>query len=109
VYFWLGLCVAGWAIGGGVLVSIVSMFQVVPSGQHPWIIGSWTVAGTASMLVTFLPTNLGITEVSLTALLSQMLPAGLAALVAVSARVLTTVLDLLVGGLALITQRVDGA
>jgi uncharacterized membrane protein YbhN (UPF0104 family) len=109
VYAWLGLYVAGWVSGGAVLASVVSLFQEVPASQLPWIIGSWTVAGSASMLAVLLPSNLGITEVTMTALLGQVIPAGLAVLVAVSARVLITLLDILGGALALLIQRVGKA
>jgi len=105
VYAWLGLYVGGWIVGGALLASVVALFQPVSAGQYPWIVGSWATAGSASMLVTFLPSNFGLTEVALTALLGQIVPAGVAVLVAVGARVLITLLDIVGGGLALASER----
>lgn len=109
VYLWLGLHTIGWIVGGAMLVAVVFLFQRVSVGQALWIIGSWTVAGTTAMLATVLPTNFGITELALTSLLSQIVPAWLAALVAVSTRVLTTLLDIVFGILALVVQRMRWA
>ncbi|MHB1004369.1 MAG: hypothetical protein ACYC3S_01860 [Chloroflexota bacterium] len=106
VYLWLALYVTCWLMSGAMFASVVSIFQPVPASRLTWIVGSWTVAGSASMLATFLPSNMGITEITLTGLLSQIVPSGFAALVAVSARVLTTLLDMLAGGLAFLIQRI---
>jgi hypothetical protein len=100
VYGWLLLYMAGWGVGGVLLAAVVSLFAPLPIGQLPFVIGTWTVAGTASMLAIFLPSNFGVTEVTLTALLSRLVPVGVAILVAISIRLLTTLLDVVLGGLA---------
>ena len=99
VYGWLLLYMVGWGVGGVLLAAVVAIFETPPIKQLPYVVGTWTVAGTASMLVTFLPSNFGVTEVTLIALLSKVIPAGVAVLVAVSVRLLTTLLDVLLGGL----------
>ncbi len=108
VYALLLLYVVGWVVGGVFLAAILSIFYAVHIAQLPYVVGAWPVAGTASMLTIFLPSGFGVTEVTLTALLSRLMPAGVAVLAAVSARLLTTLLDVALGSLAYlieVTQR----
>jgi len=49
-----------------------------------------------------LPTNFGITELTQTALLSKVGPVSVAALTAVSARLLVTLFDMALGGIAML-------
>ena len=61
----------------------------------PYIIGSWTAVGTLSVLVFFLPTNLGFTEIGLSLLLVQVLPSSLAAIITVASRVLILLYEIM--------------
>lgn len=100
VYGWLAVYGAGWAVGGVLLFTILRMFHTPSVGHLPMVIGGWAIAGTASMLTFFLPSGFGVTEVTLTVLLSQIAPMGAVVLTAVGARLITTVLDMIFGGLA---------
>lgn len=104
VYGWLVLYLAGWAVGGILLSAILAIFQAAPLQQLPAIIGTWAVAGTASMLTFFLPSGFGVTEVTITALLGRLAPAGVAVLAALSARILITLLDVIIGSLAYVAE-----
>ncbi|MCS7220910.1 MAG: hypothetical protein RML36_10275 [Anaerolineae bacterium] len=104
-YLWIALYAASWVMGGFLLSSVLSVFQPISLGQRLAIIGIWALSGVLSMLVIIFPSNLGVMEISLTTLLSAMVPIGLATLAAISMRVLTTVLDLLWGGLAVLLSR----
>ena len=109
VYGWLLLYMAGWAVGGILLFAILTIFQVPTLDHLPTVIGTWTVAGTASMLTIFLPSGFGITEVTITALLGRLVPAGVAVLAALSARLLITLLDVIVGSLAYLAEMAQRA
>lgn len=104
VYAWLGIFISVWILGGVLLAAIIGVFQPLQVRQLPWIIGTWACAGTVSMLTLFLPSNFGVSEVTLAALLSQVMPAGAAVLVAVAVRLVTTAFDIAFGGLALLAQ-----
>ncbi len=104
VYLWIALYAAGWVMGGILLFSVLAMFQPLSPGQLPAVVGIWALSGVLSMLTMVLPSSLGVMEITLTTLLSAMVPTGLAVLVALSVRGLTTVLDLLWGGLAALLQ-----
>ena len=96
-------------MGGILFFAILGIFQTLSLNHLPAVIGTWTVAGTASMLTIFLPSGFGITEVTITALLGRLTPAGVALLAALSARLLITVLDMLVGSLAYLAEMVQRA
>jgi uncharacterized membrane protein YbhN (UPF0104 family) len=104
VYLWILGAAIGWLVGGLLLFAIVTVYQSLPLAAIPATIGAWTVAGTISMLVFFLPSNFGITEVTLVALLSGFVPTAVAVLTAISVRIIATLLDLFWGGVALLLQ-----
>jgi len=104
VYMWILGDAVGWFVGGLFLFAILTVYQSLPLTAIPVTIGAWTIAGTISMLVFFLPSNFGITEVTLVALLSGLVPSAVAVLAALSARILATLLDLVWGGVALLLQ-----
>ena len=104
VYMWILGDAVGWFVGGLFLFAILTVYQSLPLTAIPVTIGAWTIAGTISMLVFFLPSNFGITEVTLVALLSGLVPTAVAVLAALSARILATLLDLVWGGVALLLQ-----
>lgn len=105
VCLWLTLYVIGWLAGGLLLFSVIGMFQPLSLGRLPAVVGIWALSGVLSMLTMALPSSLGVMEITLTTLLSTIVPRGLAVLVALSVRGLTTVLDLLWGGFAALLQK----
>lgn len=108
-YGWLILYLAGWVVGGVLLFSVLVMFQATPLQQLPAVIGAWAVAGTTSMFTLFLPSGFGVMEVTITALLGRLAPAGIAVLTAISARILITLLDVIVGSLAYLLEMAQRA
>ncbi len=107
IYSWLLLYVVVWVVGGVLLFAILAIFQAPALNLLPNVIGAWSVAGTASMLTIFLPSGFGVTEVTITALLGRLASPGVAVLVALSARVLITLLDVIAGSLAYVAEVVD--
>jgi uncharacterized membrane protein YbhN (UPF0104 family) len=109
IYGWLLLYMAGWAVGGILLYSVLAIFEAPGLDHLPEVIGTWTVAGSASMLAILLPSGFGIVEVTVTALLSRLVPSGVAVMAALGVRLLTTLLDLIVGGLAYLLEMTQRA
>jgi len=104
VLLWLGGYVLLYVIGGLIFFTVANV--VTPLGiQHlPYLIGSWSLVSTLSILVFFLPSNLGFTEVGLTLLLTGLMPSSLAVLVAVLSRLLFLVYELISVGVILGAQ-----
>jgi uncharacterized membrane protein YbhN (UPF0104 family) len=70
-------------------------------------VAAWSVSAAASLLTFFLPSGFGVMELTLTALLSSIVSPGAAVLVALAARVLLTLLDVLFGLVAYAAEAVS--
>ena len=83
--------------GLGFYLLIVSLTSYAP-GHLPLAMGAYTLAGVIGMISLFAPAGLGVREGVLVAVLQFTLPVEVAILVALAARVWTTVIDLLLVG-----------
>lgn len=98
---WLLAYAVIWIAGGGVLFLVLNALVPVPLRDLPYVVGVWCLVGTASVLVFFLPSNLGFTEVGLSVMLSAIVPSGLAIVGAILTRIVVTGYELLALGLVL--------
>lgn len=98
---WVLLYSIIWMIGGLVLFCISNLVTRVAVVHLPYLIGCWSLVGTLSFVVFFLPSNLGFTEVGLSLLLVTVIPSSLAVIVAVINRIFLLLYEI-VGILSLI-------
>jgi len=91
-----------WVINGLILYSIANIVTYVPAIHISKTIQSVTLANVVTSLLLFAPTNLGATEVSISAILSTFLPSSVAVVITIFSRVLLTIFDLIWGGIALL-------
>lgn len=103
VVMWLTIYAVIWGIGGIILFSMIATIYPVSVTLLPGIIGVWSLSGVVSMVATFSPSGLGIRELTLSMLLSLFIPAGVAVVVAILARLLLTLYEVL---WALATSRI---
>jgi glycosyltransferase 2 family protein len=94
---WLVLGIAVWLLAG-------DMAGLRP-GSLVLCAGGYALAYSAGMLLVVLPSGLGARDLILIAALSQTLPHGTAVAVALVARVVTTLSDLVLGGLGIALRR----
>ncbi|MEZ4735763.1 MAG: hypothetical protein R3E79_52400 [Caldilineaceae bacterium] len=92
---WVVLYSLIWVIGGAVLYLVSNTVTTISLSHLPYFIGSWSVVGTLSILVFFLPSNLGFTEVGLSLLLATVIPSSLAVVVAVANRIFLLLCELI--------------
>lgn len=92
---WVVLYSLIWVIGGAVLYLVSNTVMTISLTHLPYFIGSWSVVGTLSILVFFLPSNLGFTEVGLSLLLAAVIPSSLAVVVAVANRIFLLLCELI--------------
>jgi len=85
---WIAAYIVAWVLGGIVLYGVGNIIVEIPPINIPYLIGCWSIIGVVSTTLFFLPSNLGITEVGLSLLLTMVVPAPLAVVVALLARVL---------------------
>jgi hypothetical protein len=85
---WTGLYMLLWLIGGCLIYLIINLIFPLELRYIWFVIGSWTVVGTLTQLIFFLPTNFGITEISLSLLLSVIMPSPIAVIISILIRIL---------------------
>ena len=95
---WLAGYVLIWVLGGLLFYSTARAIMPLPFEQLPFFIGIWSLVGTGSIFLFFLPSNLGFTEVGLSLLLATVLPSALAVSVTVFARLAQYAYELLAIG-----------
>jgi uncharacterized membrane protein YbhN (UPF0104 family) len=91
----LALYAVLWLVGGLMFYAIAFAVTAVAPVHMVYIIACWCLVGTLSVVVFFLPSNFGFTEVGLSLLLSAVMPSSLAVLVAVLSRLFTMGFELL--------------
>lgn len=89
---WIVTAMAGWLLGGLCLYCVVLALGASPPGLLP-VVRSWVIAGTAALILLFLPSSFGLFEVGLATLLGADLPASMAIASALGMRALTTAGD----------------
>lgn len=104
---WVVLNALIWISGGVLLFFFANTVYPVGWTYLPYVVGVWSLIGVLSVTVLLLPSNLGFTEVGLSLLLGQVMPGPFAVIVALIARLLLIVLDLIWAGLIMLAVR-DG-
>jgi hypothetical protein len=85
---WLAAYALIWVSGGVILFLVARAFVHLPAALLPYFVASWSLVGVVGATVLVLPSNLGITEVGLSLLLTQVMPSSVAVAVAVMVRLL---------------------
>jgi xanthosine utilization system XapX-like protein len=87
--------VISWLLGGIVLFEIGNVIYPIPIGSLTFFINSFTLVGVITTLLFFSPTNFGITEIGLSLLLSNVVPSSIAVIIAIAARIIMIVYEIL--------------
>lgn len=90
---WLSLHTFVWILGGIIVFAISNSITPIPYTDLPLVIGSWSLTGVISSVFFFLPSNFGISEVSLSLLLSRIMPTPIAVFVAIFTRLAITLFE----------------
>jgi glycosyltransferase 2 family protein len=92
---WVGLYIIAWILGGLVLFTLIGAFLPISFNQIPFVIGCWCLTGLVTSAFFFFPSNLGVTEVTLSLLLSNVIPSADAVVIAILMRIALTGFELL--------------
>lgn len=92
---WLLAYSVVWIVGGLNVVFLANALYPLPLSVWPAIIAAWVLSSLLGLLIMILPSGLGVSELSLTLLLSFYMPTPLAALVAIANRFIYTLFELL--------------
>ncbi|MGC9358559.1 MAG: hypothetical protein ACP5GX_11860 [Anaerolineae bacterium] len=99
---WTWIYILVWLLSGTGLYIVVNLFYALPVQSIPEIIGVWTLASLVSYFTLLTPSGLGVKELSLTFLLGFYLPEPLPLVVALAARILWTVYEIIAGLVSLV-------
>jgi glycosyltransferase 2 family protein len=94
ILIWVFFYSCMWIATGLMVNQLVSVFRPGGINQAVYVIGAYALSTMAGMATFFLPSNFGVTELALIALLSPLLPLPLAGVVAILVRFLSTVLEI---------------
>jgi hypothetical protein len=95
VLAWLALYGLVWVIGGIVLYAVVATTYDLPITLMSRVVGAWSLSGIVSVLTAVLPVGMGLRELTLSLLLAQFVPQGVAVVGAIAARLLLTFYELI--------------
>lgn len=84
-----------WLLGGLNVVFLANALYPLPLSVWPAIIAAWVFSSLLGLLIMILPSGLGVTELSLTLLLSFYMPTPLAGLLSIASRFVFTLFELL--------------
>lgn len=93
--------VLSWIFGGMVLFETGNIIYPFSIENLPYFITIWALVGIISTILFFSPSNLGITEIGISLLLSKLVPSSIAVLIAVSTRILLIIFEIIWAGLFL--------
>jgi glycosyltransferase 2 family protein len=85
---WVASYAIVWVLGGIVLFSVGNVVATIQLADLGYVISSWVLVGVISSTLLFSPSNLGVTEVGLSLLLSTIVPAPVAVVISILMRVL---------------------
>lgn len=95
ISLWVGLFVLAWVTGGFTLFSTINFVHSLPISEFIPILGIWVVANTVSVAGALTIGGFGLREISLTVLLSQIVPAPVALVISLLMRVIWLAAELL--------------
>jgi hypothetical protein len=101
LHVWTAAMTANWfVLGLGFYLMLLALIDV-PLGLMPYVSGAFAIAGIAGVLALFAPSGIGVRESVMTLILAQVLPAGVAVVAALVARLWLTLAEALFSAVAL--------
>lgn len=105
VVWWVFVYVIVRLIAGVLVFFIANIVYSLPISTLGYFIGAWTLVGVLSSALIFLPTNMGFTEVTLSLLLTNIMPSSMAVVVAVLTRIIITLFEIVWASSLLLTSK----
>jgi len=86
---WLLMYLLTWIVSALLLYATIRSIYDLPATYLLQVVADWTLAGVLTSFITFVPTGLGLKEVTLTLLMSRYMPQYIAVVAAILVRLLT--------------------
>lgn len=101
VLLWLIIYSLVWIGGGLTLYAVANSIYILPLACLPTVIGAWVLSGVVTMLIFVTSAGLGLKELTLSLLLSYIMPFSLAVVVTLLTRICLVLLEIAWGIVAL--------
>lgn len=98
---WLLQYIVVWSVGGLALFCLINFFIPLPVTSAIAAIGMWALAGTISLAGALTITGLGLREVTLTLMLTQIVPLPVALVIVIFSRVMWLLGELIMAAISL--------
>ena len=105
ILVWLGAYIPIWGIGGLILFLTINALTPLPWSLLPVCIGAWSIAGVAGTIIIILPSGFGLSEATLSLLLSTHVSPGIAVAGAILLRILMTGYEFLFAGIVFLLRK----
>jgi uncharacterized membrane protein YbhN (UPF0104 family) len=105
VVAWTLLMSVNWLVLGAGFYLVLRAVIDLPPGLYLFVTGAFAVAGIIGVLALFAPSGIGVREGVMTFVLGAVLPAAVAAIAAILARIWITLAEALCSGIALMLVR----
>jgi len=106
IIFWLIGYSVIWVLGGFLLLLIIHSIDLDSKIIWYQSVFSWVSSGVIGMIITFLPSGLGVVEVSLSSSLSKIIGIPVAISVALLSRIIQTLMDIVISMIFLLLNKV---
>lgn len=89
---------------GTMFYCVINIIIPIPVSNLPYVIGTQAIVATLSMLLFFFPSNFGFAEVSLSLLLSSLMPSSIAVIVIIANRIIMVLFEAIFALQAVVTE-----
>ena len=93
-------------LGGLFLYFVIQSIFFIDSDYIFYIIGCWSLSGLWNLFLIFSPTNIGLTEIGLTFLLSSMIPTPIAVVVSIMIRIAILFIEIIITIIILLVDNI---
>jgi hypothetical protein len=95
ILIWLSFYIILWLVGGSMLYLVLRTFLPLEVQMWATCVGAWSIAGVSGLLIQILPTGLGLSEATLSLILSTYISSSIAVSTAILFRILMTFYEFL--------------
>lgn len=93
---WMVAYSSSWLTGGLMFFFLVNTFKPLGLENILYILGSWSISGVGGLLTIFLPSSFGVTDISLTAFASALVPLPMAIVIALINRFFNSIIEVII-------------
>lgn len=104
IIYWIAQYFIFWLVSGALVFCVINIFYPLSVENLGYVIGAWSLTFVLSTSIFLLPSNFGFTEISLSLMLSVIMPSPVAVIAATGMRILLLFYELLWAGSMMLVE-----